>query len=251
MNNNSQMLIKEGIGSRGTLFTLESDGFITSVYVIRGEKFNFLIDTLTGPETIAEVRDFIKKELPDRPLFIINTHSHYDHTWGTCLFDNRLVVAHEKCYELLDMNERKLLKEKPEFADGEVEIVLPDILFEESLSFPGEDLKLFYSPGHTVDSLSIYDEKDRLLFVGDNIEIPLPMLQWENLERFKETLEGYLEMDFDILLSSHSRDIERKDIEEHISYLDAIMNGKDEKYRQGEIAKIHEFNMENLRREKK
>jgi glyoxylase-like metal-dependent hydrolase (beta-lactamase superfamily II) len=240
------MLKKEKIGSRGTLFTLESDGFITSVYVIRGEKFNFLIDTLTGPKTIAEVKDFIKKELPAMPLFVIYTHSHYDHTWGTCLFDNRIVVAHEKCYELLDINERKFLKEKPEFADGEVEIVLPDMLFKESLSFTEEDLKLFYSPGHTVDSLSIYDEKDKVLFVGDNIEIPLPMLQWNNLERFKKTLEGYLEMDFDILLSSHSKDIDRKSIEDHLDYINSIINGNDEKYRKGEIAKIHEFNMENL-----
>ena len=247
MNNNNRMLKKEKIASRGTLFTLEGDDFITSVYVIRGEKFNFLIDTLTGPETIAEVKDFIKKELPDRPLFIIYTHSHYDHTWGTCLFDNRIVVAHEKCYELLDINERERLKEKPEFADGEVEIILPDILFEESLNFPGEDLKLFYSPGHTVDSLSIYDEKEKVLFVGDNIELPLPMLQWKNLEGFKETLEGYLEMDFDILLSSHSRNIDRKSIEDHLDYIKAVISGKDEKYRQGEIAKIHEFNMENLK----
>lgn len=118
MNKNSYMLKKEKIGSRGILFTLESDGFIVSVYVIEGKKYNFLVDTLTGPETIAEVKDFIKKELPDKPLFIIYTHSHYDHTWGTCLFDKRIVVAHESCYELLDVNERKLLKEKPEYAVG-------------------------------------------------------------------------------------------------------------------------------------
>jgi hypothetical protein len=85
-----------------------------------------------------------------------------------------------------------------------------------------------------------------VLFVGDNIEIPLPMLQWNNLERFKKTLEGYLEMDFDILLSSHSKDIDRKSIEDHLDYINSIINGNDEKYRKGEIAKIHEFNMENL-----
>ncbi|TYB90854.1 MAG: MBL fold metallo-hydrolase [Kosmotoga sp.] len=246
MNKNSQMLKKEKIGNRGTLFTLESEEFIVTVYVIEGEKYNFLIDTLTGPETIAEVKDFIKKELNDKQLFIIYTHSHYDHTWGTCLFDKSIVVAHEKCYELLDMNERNLLKEKPELADGEVEIVLPDIIFKESMNFPEEDLELIYTPGHTVDSLSIYDKKDRVLFVGDNIELPLPMLQWNNLERFGKTLKNYLEMDFDILLSSHSRNIGRKSIEDHLDYVNAIISGNDEKYRQGKIAKIHEFNMKNL-----
>ncbi|SHJ93000.1 hypothetical protein SAMN02745163_02853 [Clostridium cavendishii DSM 21758] len=46
---------------------------------------------------------------------------------------------------------------------------LPDFVFENELYFSEDKIKLFHIPGHTIDLISVLDEEDNVLLVGDNI----------------------------------------------------------------------------------
>lgn len=236
----------ERIGSRGTLFIFEDEGFNTCVYLISGEKYNFLIDTYQGPAAIGEVKNYIETYSPDKPLIIIYTHSHYDHTWGTCAFKGAIVIAHENCDKFIREGEVPFLKEHKELAKGNVELVFPDITFKDNLVFPAEGLELFYTPGHTVDSISCFDSIDKVLMVGDNLESPIPYLLSDDLVTYRNTLNKYLERDYDYLIASHDGNVNEKLLLNNINYITAVIAGDDEEYKSGDIGKIHASNLKKL-----
>ena len=54
--------------------------------VIVGPQWSVLIDTLAMPEETLAMRSFIEDDLRAPVRYIINTHSHADHSWGNCFF---------------------------------------------------------------------------------------------------------------------------------------------------------------------
>lgn len=100
---------------------------------------------------------------------MVNTHFHWDHVWGNCAFAAE-VIGHEQCRTLLEENWEAQLDKQKKFLRGRVERRLPTITFEQRLCFPEERIELFYSLGHTRDSISLYDQEERILYVGDNLD---------------------------------------------------------------------------------
>lgn len=191
------------VGSRGVLFSFDDLGGVTNVYVIEGSRHIFIIDTYIGPEPMEQVNSYINSNMGKKPLIVVNTHYHWDHVWGNCIYKSYPIIAHEKCFELLVANGESDLQKREEYAKGKVEITLPNLTFTDTLVFKEDGVKLFYSPGHTEDSISIYDEKDKVLIVGDNLERPIPYLMSKNLDTYMEILEDYLRMDFTVLTGGH------------------------------------------------
>jgi glyoxylase-like metal-dependent hydrolase (beta-lactamase superfamily II) len=104
---------------------------------------------------------------------------------------------------------------------GEVEICLPNLVFEKELYFPDDKIRIIYTPGHTVDSISVIDEVEKVIHVGDNIgdtadEI-VPNIYCEK-DLYIDTLSKYIEMDFDTCVSGHNT-ILGKDVINKILYL--------------------------------
>ena len=75
---------------------------------------------------------------------------------------------------------------------------LPNLVFDGSLYFPEDGVRVFYTPGHTVDCISVFDEVDRVLNAGDNIgdtmEELVPELKTEKAVYVK-TLHMYQALD--------------------------------------------------------
>jgi glyoxylase-like metal-dependent hydrolase (beta-lactamase superfamily II) len=142
--------------------------------VIAGPDMAVVIDTLPFPEETMIMRDFIEHELQVPVRYVINTHYHADHSWGNYLFSGAKVIGHTLCHQLL--------KDKgiPALERGKVSnpslrpvrIVLPHITFDEgelSIRVGKKTLKIFSLPGHTVDSIAVLVEEDRVLFSGDTM----------------------------------------------------------------------------------
>ncbi|MDK2954314.1 MAG: hypothetical protein PWQ27_1697 [Kosmotoga sp.] len=202
-----------------------------------------MIDTLDGPESISKVKEHIESNFPDKELLIIFTHYHYDHTWGACAFENPKIIAHEKCFDLMPKTERRLA-ENPELAAGNVGIIYPELTFKDTLTFKKEKLVLVYTPGHTEDCISVHDEIDRVLYVGDNIEKPLPYLLSPNLDQYIKTLKYYKSLPFDKLICSHNGLIETESIDFQIEYIKKFIAGNHSKYSDDLMAAIHKSNLE-------
>src|SRR4051794_24808343 len=87
------------------VFTSEVYAQVTAGAVITSEGA-ILIDTLVFPEETRSIRNFIEGRLGCPVRYVINTHYHADHTYGTCFFPGAVVVAHALCYNLLDTRGR-------------------------------------------------------------------------------------------------------------------------------------------------
>ncbi|MDD4832818.1 MAG: MBL fold metallo-hydrolase [Clostridia bacterium] len=197
------------IKTRCLMFSQKIDDWDLNAYLIKGEKRNFIIDTGLGSEDF----DFIKKFIDNRKkTIIINTHFHGDHIWGNT--KKYPIIAHRLCRKLILENWDAMLSDNRQYVNGNVEKVLPDITFDSELYFEEDKIKLFYSPGHTIDSISVIDEIDKILFAGDNIgdneEEIIPKLYCEK-STFLETLKIYEKLDFDTCVSGHNT-VLKKDV---------------------------------------
>lgn len=194
------------IKSRGVLFTYKTSGdWDLNIHLIMGNKYNYIIDTGLGSLSIAPVMEYIKHD--DKAVIVVNTHYHWDHIWGNGLFKDNIVISHKLCREAIESNWDEMLKKHKQYCHGQVEKCLPNLVFDNELYFPEDGIKLIYAPGHTMDSISVIDEEDRLINAGDNIgdtvdEI-VPSLSSEK-EIYIDTLLKYKEMDADTFISGHN-----------------------------------------------
>ena len=215
----------EKIGSRGFLFPFK-DPFLTNVYVIIGAERVYVLDTFLGPESMEIVKQTIEDEgHGGRPLVVFNSHGDYDHYWGNAAFDSALIIGHEECRERIIAESETALIENQEQKKGEVIIKAPFVVFSERLSFPDDGFTFFHTPGHTTDSASCFDEEDKVLFVGDNVETPLPYVYNTDISQFHKTLKSCLEMDWDVMIASHAPPLyDRVLFERNIEYLEGLKN---------------------------
>ncbi|MTI65810.1 MAG: hypothetical protein FH753_04330 [Firmicutes bacterium] len=116
--------------------------------------------------------------------------------WGNCYFTEK-ILSHELCLDNIIKKGNYELEKYSPLARGKVSIKLPNITFKD------EEVCFFYSPGHTKDSASLYDISDNVLFVGDNIEYPIPLIYYNNLKKYKKTFLKYALLEPDIFVLSH------------------------------------------------
>jgi glyoxylase-like metal-dependent hydrolase (beta-lactamase superfamily II) len=216
----------EKVGSRGYVFSyddLSSEDYYvpTNVYLIDGTNQIFICDTYLGPETMKPVKDFIEKNLDKKPIVVFNSHHHWDHHWGNCFFKGVPIIGHYLCRENINQKGEDELERNKKYHRGEITLTPPNILFSSKIAFPEEDISFFFSPGHTNDSASCFDNKTKILFAADNIEEPIPYMpsSIENIETYQITLKKYLELEPETVIPGHGPISNRELLEENYHYL--------------------------------
>lgn len=157
---------------------------VISFLVIGGSRAA-LIDTGIG---VGDIRAVVK-ELTLLPVFVINTHFHWDHTGGNWQFD--------ECYNIQDSFVMEAAKNGVPHSrvasqvegDAVWQPLPAEFVPEEYCTKPwnslpmkdgdefdigGRQLRIVAAPGHTGDCVFIYDDLYRCLFTGDNI-YPAPI----------------------------------------------------------------------------
>ena len=207
------------VKNRGVLFTYSTEWDL-NLYLIQGEKYNYIIDTGLGPLSIDPVKEYIKND--NKPIIVINTHYHWDHIWGNCGFDDCIIISHQLCKEMIESKWEDMSQKNKRYAHGELEMCLPNLTFDGELHFPEDKIRLIYTPGHTIDSISVLDEKEKVLNAGDNIgdtvEEIVPSIYTEK-QIYLDTLYKYKEMDFDTCVSGHNIILGKEVIDNIISML--------------------------------
>jgi len=195
------------ISNRNVMFSEPmGDVYDLNIGLILGNQYNYVIDTGLGSGSVMPVIKYLGHDA--KPVIIINTHSHYDHIWGNWVFKDNLIIAHAKCRELTDKHWEETINEFSHSIDGKVHKCLPNVTIENSICFPDDGIRIFYSPGHSIDCISIYDEVDKVLYAGDNIgdteDVIVPYIETD-LETFKKLIELYKKFDFNICISGHNK----------------------------------------------
>ncbi|WP_018750870.1 MBL fold metallo-hydrolase [Paenibacillus sanguinis] len=208
------MNIKQ-ISNKHVLFC-SNQFFDLNIHLILGAKNTYLIDTGLGSDFVQPVVDYIKQVA--KPLIIINTHYHWDHVFGNNRFKDCLIISHQLCRDIIDKEWDMMVNKHSKSSMGEVKKCLPNLVFENELFFPEDKIRLIYTPGHTIDSISVLDEEEKVINVGDNIgdkmEEIIPVLFCDK-KHFRKTINLYKKLDMETWISGHNT-VLKKDVIERI-----------------------------------
>ena len=154
---------------------------VTSFLVV-GSKRALLIDTGLG---VAPIGDVVRG-LTDRPVTVLNTHTHFDHAGGNGEFADvrNLDSPFSRASARGDVSEAIAAYARGSLAEERIcgglpkgvtsrEYPLPTwqaagfVTDGERLDLGGRALEVLRTPGHTPDSICLLDQENGLLFTGD------------------------------------------------------------------------------------
>ena len=201
----------------------------TTISLLIGPEKAILIDTGCG---IGNLRKAVE-EVTDKPVIVVNTHTHLDHLGSNRQFDeiamfdhplSRQVAAEGVSHQVLQreiLAENLVTKPWPQDFDSSGFALTPFSVNHwlrdgDRLDLGGRDLEVIYTPGEAVDHICLLDRADRILFCGD---ILLHGPVWTHLEGGSlqdliasyQKLMGYFE-EFDYLMPGHNQPWLNKDL---------------------------------------
>jgi glyoxylase-like metal-dependent hydrolase (beta-lactamase superfamily II) len=163
--------------------------------------------------------------------YVINTHYHADHTWGSCFFPGALVISSADCRSLLAQYGEPALEKARHDNQGmfrQTRIVLPQLTFARGhlgLKVGKKNLSLIPLPGHSEDGIGVLIEEDRVLFSGD-VLMPLPYLVDGNIDDMIASSKAIIAMGLENIVPGHGDIILRGEIEaaieENLDYLSEL-----------------------------
>lgn len=213
------------------VYSFQSDIYaqVTAGAVI-GPNWAVVIDTLAMPEETLAIRDFIEQDLSVPVRYVINTHYHADHAWGTYFFPGATVIGHSLCRTWLEEKGIASLEDsrKQSQVFRNVKIILPQITFDAgqlSLRVGKKNLLLIPLPGHSADNVSVLVEEDRVLFSGD-VCMPLPYIVDGNIDEMIASLKKVAKMGLENIIQGHGDIVLRGEIDgyikDNLNYLSQI-----------------------------
>jgi cyclase len=187
-----------------------------------------IVDTLPFPQETRYIREFLNQRRT-KALYVVNTHSHADHIYGTYLFPEAEVIAHYQCRRLMERHAEEALaaakQQTPRLA--EVKIRYPELLFNDAMTLRigGKTLELNYSPGHSRDVITVHVVEDRLMVASDTV-MPVPYVVGGDLDDMIQSLTAIKQRNLENLVQGHGEVLLRGEIEDtlaaSINYLKTI-----------------------------
>ncbi|MGW2305577.1 MBL fold metallo-hydrolase [Streptomyces sp. NPDC001809] len=104
------------------------------------------------------------------PRTLVNTHFHGDHTFGNYLFPEAVVIGHERTRSEMRETGLHLTGLWPDVCWGDVELALPQVTFDRSLTVHVGGLRaelLHLGPAHTSNDVVVWVPERGVLFTGD------------------------------------------------------------------------------------
>ena len=183
------------------------------IYLLCGQSKALLFDTGLGLSPVSP----IVKELTKLPLIVVLSHWHFDHVGGAYEFNNvigwksdAMINACKNGINLNAMNKQ--------FDTAFWESIGHNLLQINSFSsiqlldkegvidLGGYSIKLLHTPGHTYDSICLYEPKQGWLFTGDSV-YPGPIyLQFEDsdIAAYQRSIVTLEKLDVTSILPGHN-----------------------------------------------
>lgn len=155
------------------------DGFDVRGALILGEKRAVIWDTLSHPRDMQNYAAPIGR----REVVIVYSHADWDHIWGTAGLSHQsaIIIGHTACRSRFSDDAPATLQEKrvaePTVWD-DVQLIPPNLTFqcELSIDLGAVTLTFHHLEGHTPDSIVAFLPEQGILFMGDTVETPFPVL---------------------------------------------------------------------------
>lgn len=170
------------VGDR--VFTRRFEFYDQQIGVILGGRDVAVVDTRSTPRQARELADAIRELTRDPVSVVIDTHWHFDHTFGNHSFRPAPIWGHVRCVDRLQaLGQQRLervARDMPELADDLREVVIdpPDRTFDQTATVEVGDrvVELAYlGRGHTDTDIAITvpdaaEPGRSVLFAGDLLE---------------------------------------------------------------------------------
>ena len=209
----------------------------SNVWHVRGRDRDLVVDTGNG---IGALRPEVTPLLEGRPLVVVATHGHFDHTGGLHEFDDR------RCHPADEAAVREpypLRLRREDFDDETVEMYayygypVPDLIVR---SVPAADFdvagwvtpgaeptallregdvvdlgdrafEVLHTPGHTAGSISLWEVATGTLFTGDALYVD-DKRSWDDRAAFLRSLERIRALPVEVVHAGHGRTFGRADL---------------------------------------
>lgn len=180
-----------------------------------------LVDT-AFKETASELREHIDALGFGAVKYVINTHSHVDHTGGNRVFGREaIIIAHPAVREEMGKG-RYIIEEDPPEA-------LPDITVDGTMSlfFNGEEIRIRALPGsHDNDDLMVHFTKSGIVYMGDlayGLHYPTYDTRSGDARRYADIVAAALEglPENTVVVSGHGKNCTMADMREYQAMLAA------------------------------
>jgi glyoxylase-like metal-dependent hydrolase (beta-lactamase superfamily II) len=193
------------VGDR--IFRRRYEALRFNVGAVLGAEGVLILDTrasaVQAQELLADLRKLTN--LPVR--WVVNTHYHWDHTWGNCEFAGIPIWGHEECRNVMaEVDDAEIEATAHQFAEYADElrgltIVPPDRVFTEAdtIDIGGRSVTMRYlGLGHTNSDIVTTVSDSDVVFAGDLIEEGTPPwfgdsfpLEWpDTVERLLPAVRG-------------------------------------------------------------
>lgn len=169
----------------------------TTSTVINLEKAVIIVDPNWLPNEIEEIATFVNSIVLNKRLYIIYTHSDFDHIIASGAFANATVIASKAFYENPEKeNCVAAIRQFDEayYISRGYTPVYPhvDIIIEQDgqqVEIGGTTVTFFLAPGHTADSLFIILQNEGIFISGDYLsDVEFPFI-YSSYEDYISTVE--------------------------------------------------------------
>lgn len=178
------------------LTVFESQIYKTTSTVIKTNDCVIVVDPTLLPLEVDEIRQFVFNIQENRPVYLIITHSDWDHIVGCGAFPEATVIASE-AFTL--KNKEKIVEQVKEFDDQyyierHSPIIYPNIDIpitkdKQQLQIGNTTLTFFLANGHTDDGIFTIVEPYGIFIAGDYLsDIEFPFI-YSSSEDYIKTLE--------------------------------------------------------------
>ena len=165
------------------LTVFQSVLYQTTTAIVKTNEALIMTDPNWLPQEVEAIQTYIKQIIGQRKLFIIYTHSDYDHIIGAGAFPDATTIASKAFCDRIEKDavlQQILQFDAQYYIERSYPVVYPtiDIVIEED----GQKLQLgetictfYFAPGHTKDGLFTIIAPHRILLAGDylsNVEFP-------------------------------------------------------------------------------
>jgi hydroxyacylglutathione hydrolase len=173
--------------------------FQTNAAIIETEDLLLVVDPNWLPAEVENIRQHVENIRRNRPVFLLFTHSDYDHIIACKAFENVTTIASAAFVQNKDKN--KVLKQIRQFDDSyyirrDYPILYPaiDYVVEkdgQTLQVGNTELIFYLAPGHNPDGIIAYVQPGGYLVAGDYLcEVEFPYIYHSSTE-YEATLDKF------------------------------------------------------------
>jgi hydroxyacylglutathione hydrolase len=212
------------------------DNGADNIWLVEGQDSSMLIDTGLG---VADLASFVKK-ITMKPLIVINTHGHPDHSGSNYQFEKvyvhpadssdarRCNLPKARAASSGSMTQGKAPSESDKYKGKPFNTRLISASENQIFNLGGRRLQVMETPGHTHGSICLLDIENKLLFTGDNNNV-LVWLFLQNcnpLHEYLITLEKQVKKldSFSILFPGHGFQMQSDFINDQVVCVKGILD---------------------------